>query len=324
MDSLFENAGLGEAIVEDLIPKKVRFRHKEEEVGNDMLIDSPSGLSTSWRGKLVRHSAKEDHNKSDDIDAFDFLEGDIQKTVVNGLPSITFSDRIHQILLQGLDNTVVLKLLGRNIGFSVLQNKIYNMWRPLEPIHMMDIENNYFLVKFQNKRDCEKALAEGLWIIFGQYLTIQSWTMAFDTSQAYLSVVMPWIRFPALPSYLYSSKIITEIGELIGKVVKLNMNTDSRTRGRFTRLAVYVNLEKPLVSHILINGRSQKVKYESLSSICFHCGRYGHVENLCNFRNSGPTIEVSPKFVRNHTEKLEPGCGWFEEERRELRAMDDY
>ncbi|MBA0602706.1 hypothetical protein Gorai_002877 [Gossypium raimondii] len=27
---------------------------------------------------------------------------------------------------------------------------------------MMDIENGYFLVKFQNKLDCEKALSEGL------------------------------------------------------------------------------------------------------------------------------------------------------------------
>ncbi|KAK5834245.1 hypothetical protein PVK06_018122 [Gossypium arboreum] len=41
------------------------------------------------------------------------------------------------------------------------KNKIYNMWRPSAPIRMMDIENGYFLVKFQNKLDCEKALSEG-------------------------------------------------------------------------------------------------------------------------------------------------------------------
>ncbi|MBA0605033.1 hypothetical protein Godav_017648 [Gossypium davidsonii] len=96
------------------------------------------------------------------------------------------------------------------------------MWRPSTPMHMMDIENGYFLVKFQNKLDCEKVLSEG--------------------------------PFPALPSYLYNRKIITKIGELVGKVVKLDMNTDSRARGRFARMAVYVNLEKPLVSQILING----------------------------------------------------------------------
>ncbi|MBA0821765.1 hypothetical protein Goarm_018605, partial [Gossypium armourianum] len=119
-------------------------------------------------------------------------------------------------------------------------------------MHMMDIENGYFLVKFQNKLDCKKVLSKGPWTIFGQYLTVQTWTMAFDPTQAYPSVVIAWIRFPASPSYLYNRKIITEIGELVSKVVKLDMNTNSRARGR-----------------------------------------YGHVENLCNFRTSGPTVEVN-------------------------------
>ncbi|MBA0575115.1 hypothetical protein Golob_027861 [Gossypium lobatum] len=73
---------------------------------------------------------------------------------------------------------------------------------------------------------------------------------------------------------------------MVGKVVKLDMNTDSKTGGRFARLAVYVDLEKPLVSHILINGHKQNVGYKSLSTICFHRGRYGHVENSCPFKNS--------------------------------------
>ncbi|KAH1098909.1 hypothetical protein J1N35_015830 [Gossypium stocksii] len=236
MISLCENSGLEKSIVEELIPKKVGFKDKEEETGNGIMIDMSSYQSTSWSDKLVGHSSKDVFIGSGDKGAIDILEWDIQKTVVNGVPSITFSDRIHQILIQA-------------------------------PMHMMDIENGYFLVKFQNKMDCEKALSEGTWIIFGQYLTVQSWTMAFDPTQAYPSVVMAWIIFPTLPSYLYNRKIITEIGELVGKVVKLYMNTDSRARGHFARLAVYVNLEKPLVSHILINGRSQKVEYKSFSTI---------------------------------------------------------
>ncbi|MBA0575734.1 hypothetical protein Golob_000052, partial [Gossypium lobatum] len=51
-------------------------------------------------------------------------------------------------------------------------------------------------------------------------------------------------------------------------------------------MAVYVDLEKPLVYRILINGRKQNFEYESFSTICFHCGRYGHVKNSCPFRNS--------------------------------------
>ncbi|MBA0877888.1 hypothetical protein Goshw_010630 [Gossypium schwendimanii] len=258
MNSLCENTESEKSITEELIPKKVHFRNEDVNTNNNMLIDTSPEKSISWRDMFVGQSSKDILIDLEGKDDLDILDGDIQKTFVDGVPSISFSDRIHKILIQGMENTVILKLLSRNIGFSILQNKLFNLWRPSAPLHMMDIENGYFL----------------------------PWTLAFDPTQAYPSVVMTWIRFPGLPGYLYNHKIITELEEMVGKVVKLDMNTDSRTRGRFARLAVYVDLEKPLVSHILINGRKQNVEYESLSSICFHCGIYGHVENSCPFKNS--------------------------------------
>ncbi|XP_017621897.1 uncharacterized protein LOC108466040 [Gossypium arboreum] len=274
MNSLGDFAAFGNLSVEETCPKKVKFRDKERDI-------------------LVGESSKSGFEKANDKENIDILECDIQKTIVNGMPSIIFFDPIHRILIQSMSNTVILKILGRNIGFSVLQNKIYSIWKPSAPFHMMDIENGYFLVKFQNYIDCEKALSECPWIIFGQYLTVQHWTMAFDPAQAFPSVVMTWIRFPALPSYLYNRKIITDIENFVGKVVKLDMNTDSRTRGCFSRLAVYINLNEPLVSQILINGREQRVEYESLSTICFHCGRYGHVESICNFKVAEASMRVN-------------------------------
>lgn len=47
-------------------------------------------------------------------------------------------------------NSVVLKMLGWNIGFTALQNRLYGIWRPSQPFQLMDIENGYFLAKFQN------------------------------------------------------------------------------------------------------------------------------------------------------------------------------
>ncbi|MBA0818912.1 hypothetical protein Gohar_025515 [Gossypium harknessii] len=243
MSSLCENSDFEKSISEELIPKKVRFRGRDVDTNNNMMINSSPEKPISWKDMLVGQSSKYTFNGLEGKDDLDILDGDIQKSFVNGLPSISISNRIHKILIQGMENTVTLKLLCRNIGFFVLQNKLYNLWRPSAALHMMDIENGYFLVKFQNKLDYENALSEGPWIIFGQYLTVQPWTLAFDPTQAYSSVVMAWIRFPGLPGYLYNHKIITEIGET------------------------------PLVSHILINGRKQNVEYESLSIICFYCGR---------------------------------------------------
>ncbi|MBA0645547.1 hypothetical protein Goklo_013636 [Gossypium klotzschianum] len=91
---------------------------------------------------------------------------------------------------------------------------------------------------------------------------VQPWTVAFNPVQSYLSVVMTWVRLPGLPGYMYKCKILMEIVGTIGTVAKLDLNTDSRIQGHFAGLVVYVDLDKPLVSQILINDIFQKVLVE--------------------------------------------------------------
>ncbi|MBA0753473.1 hypothetical protein Gogos_020370 [Gossypium gossypioides] len=43
-----------------------------------------------------------------------------------------------------------------------------------------------------------------------------------------------------------------------------------------------VNLDKLLVSQVLINGILQRVQYEYIPTICFACGLYEHVKEICS------------------------------------------
>ncbi|MBA0753063.1 hypothetical protein Gogos_020542 [Gossypium gossypioides] len=72
-------------------------------------------------------------------------------------------------------------------------------------------------------------------------------------------MVMACIRLLGLPGFLYKRKILEEIRETIGKVVRLDFNTNSRIRGHFAKMVVY----------------------EALPMICFTCGKYGHAKELC-------------------------------------------
>ncbi|KAH1121278.1 hypothetical protein J1N35_004438 [Gossypium stocksii] len=146
----------------------------------------------------------------------------------------------------------------------------------------MDIKNGYFLAKFQNSGDYDKILSQGPWVIFGHYLTIQLWSINFNPNLPYPNLVQTWIRFPGLSSHLYKRQILMEIGGLIGKVTKLDFNTDSRARGIYARMAVFVDLGRPLISKILINGCSQILEYENLPIVCFKCGCYGHTNETCS------------------------------------------
>lgn len=241
----------------------------------------------SWNDKLLGGNpgaidkVKMDSPNVDTDDDLEFFEGDIRRSIVNGIPAIDFSERIQKTLFKEMELKVVIKLLGRNIGYGVLNNLISSLWNPIKPFHLMDIENGYYLVKFQSIDDYTKALSQGPWMIYGQYLTVQPWTKDFNPSQSYPSIVLVWIRLPGLLVFLYKRKIIDEIGGTIGKVVRLDFNIDSRIRGRFARMAVYINLDKPLIAQVFVNGRNQKVEYEALPTICFTCGEYGHTKELC-------------------------------------------
>lgn len=58
---------------------------------------------------------------------------------------------------------------------------------------------------------------------------------------------------------------------MVGPVFKIDANIDGGRRGYFARLVVSVDLRKPLVSKIWINGKLQRVEYEALPHICFQC-----------------------------------------------------
>ncbi|MBA0700582.1 hypothetical protein Goari_027097, partial [Gossypium aridum] len=129
--------------------------------------------------------------------------------------------------------------------------------------------------------------------------------------------------FPGLPGYLYNHKIITEIGETVGKVVKLDINTDSRTRGRFARLVVYVDLEKPLVSHILINGQNEKENAPSEVSLEIqNTNKVGAEKENGNF---GPWMIVEKKSRQKFRENVNNSFNnqQSEKERSRFRVFND-
>ncbi|KAL4376703.1 hypothetical protein GQ457_02G041420 [Hibiscus cannabinus] len=104
---------------------------------------------------------------------------------------------------------------------------------------------------------------------------------SMDFTLDYPSCILAWVRLPDLPITWYKCSLIEAIGERIGRVVNIDYQTDFGHRGRFARMAIKINLQKPLVSKISINGQLQFVEYESLPMVCFKCGIYGHVSDSC-------------------------------------------
>ncbi|MBA0711341.1 hypothetical protein Golax_010536 [Gossypium laxum] len=168
-----------------------------------MMVDIPPVSGVSWKDKLLGRRGPGPSDGANGMD-LEIEDGDILRSTIN-----------------------VVKLLGRNIRYGVLHNRIYSLLRPSQPFLLMDVENGYYLVQFQNRDDYDMALTQGPWIVFRHYLT----------------------------DFCTKKKVLEDIRSLVGTVAKLDIKSGSGARGQFARMEVFVDLEKLLTSQVLINGR---------------------------------------------------------------------
>lgn len=103
-----------------------------------------------------------------------------------------------------------------------------------------------------------------------------------------------WVRLPGLPYHYYHKSVLRAIGEVIGQVLKIDYNTEGFDKARFARLAVKLDLTKPLVSMIKLDGLTQLVEYEGLPTICYSCGWYGHLEDACTIKAQRAVSSSAP------------------------------
>ncbi|KAK8513602.1 hypothetical protein V6N12_052779 [Hibiscus sabdariffa] len=276
--------------------KKRRQDEDPPDAGDCPATDAPirSPQQSSYRDKLLGDRSRVSPNDEDFLDEedIDLNEGDVIRGMENGLIKIDFSDRVHALAVKSLEQTIVIKILGRRIGYTTLRNKLYEIWQPSQAFKLMDIENDYFLVTFRSRSDYLHVLTDGPWLVYGHYVSVESWTEDFSTAQPYPGNIIAWIRLPGLPVTFYKRSLITALGECIGSVLKLDYQTETGCRGKFARMAVRINLNQPLVSKIVVNGKVQLVEYESLPTVCFNCGKYGHMNENCPDQQPAPSTEV--------------------------------
>ncbi|MBA0823464.1 hypothetical protein Goarm_020194 [Gossypium armourianum] len=112
--------------------KKVRIRATEGVL--DVIMDPirATGKPLSWKDRPlgtrlradVRTKTMNNFNGKDD---FKLSETDIVRSSINGIPSIHFSEQVNKLLIKDMECTVVIKLLGRSIGYSALYNKVCSL-----------------------------------------------------------------------------------------------------------------------------------------------------------------------------------------------------
>lgn len=121
-----------------------------------------------------------------------------------------------------------------------------------------------------------------------------------------------------LPIEYYEESVLRDIGKAIGPVLRVDTYTTLEAKGRFARLCVQVNLDKPIVKAIKVGGIRQPVQYEGISSLCFFCGRVGQKSKGCPYRaqwpvqvheDAGKENQTSQNMTTEQVNTLSPPTG---------------
>ncbi|KAJ4837111.1 hypothetical protein Tsubulata_038095 [Turnera subulata] len=155
------------------------------------------------------------------------------------------------------------------------------LWKPTGSYQIIDLVNNYFVARFANDVDYENVLLNGPWVVYGHAIYVQPWTDNFRPSTDTIKHVVVWVQFPDYPLGRYHSRILRTLGNLVGRTVKIDSNTTQSKRGKFAKVAVAVDLSKPLKDAVYLQKKQIRVCYEGLPPICQTCGLIGHNPSLC-------------------------------------------
>ncbi|KAI9119913.1 hypothetical protein K1719_009302 [Acacia pycnantha] len=179
-------------------------------------------------------------------------------------------------------NSLIIKVLGAHFPLYVIRDRINRMWRPKNPLKLIPLSNGYYIVSFSNKEDKEYAFQEGPWMIEDHYLIVQRWRPNFNPWNADLQCnIAAWIRLPDVPFEFYNVESLRRIGNMVGKMIKLDRSTSVYDKGGFARICVEIDLKKPLLPSYKIFNEERPIVYEGLHQVCFRCGKYGHKKESC-------------------------------------------
>ncbi|VFQ73812.1 unnamed protein product [Cuscuta campestris] len=122
-----------------------------------------------------------------------------------------------------------------------------------------------------------------------------------------------WIQLPGLESKYWTA--LSKIGSLIGKLIKADKATTSRTKLDYARLQIAVSANQQFPEKIMFVDENNRlinlsVKYEWKPIICTKCSRLGHEEDMCRKKEmkGNQKLVWKPKITKEkyEQEKEEP------------------
>lgn len=94
-------------------------------------------------------------------------------------PEILITDVELENFRANWTGSLMLKVLGKRVSCGVLMRRLMQIWVTKGELTLIDLPNDYFIVKFTASEDINFALSGGPWLVKGLHLTIRDGNQIF-------------------------------------------------------------------------------------------------------------------------------------------------
>lgn len=79
---------------------------------------------------------------------------------------------------------MIMKLFRKKIAYNYLKKKFIDMWKPTEPLTLIDLGRDFYIAKFNIIKKWNRVLHEGPWFVTRNFLSIRKWEPHFVLEEA--------------------------------------------------------------------------------------------------------------------------------------------
>lgn len=147
--------------------------------------------------------------------------------------------------------------------------------------------DNLFMAEFGSKVDLERVLVGTPWMVGRYAVVLKLYDEKLSASEIIFDRLELWVRILDLPLGWMNQQRGIRAMNLIGQVVKMDVDADRKASGACLRAQVAIEIDKPLRRGVLLRmnktdePRWFQAQYQRLPYYCFACGMIGHSEVDC-------------------------------------------
>ncbi|XP_042949100.1 uncharacterized protein LOC122281356 [Carya illinoinensis] len=155
---------------------------------------------------------------------------------------------------------LALILTEKGANKKAFKDTMSQIWKLDGWVSFKDMGDHMFLIEFQFQLDMEKVILGRPWFFDRSIVAIQLFDGSIPFNEIVFNYELFWVQIHNLPLNSMNQEVGGQVGAIIGKVLKVDVDEEGWGWGRCLRVQVEVDLYKPLVRGKRISARGSLLR----------------------------------------------------------------